>query len=157
MRLHTVVTLSLSAALLVGCSSQAAPPTAGSETPDASETTGSAPAQSSDDTVELTCAGFSDVLTIVDNAKTGFSEGRMAEQERIGWYQLATRVLDRLPSDGDDPVEVAVAELQAVAPVPLGGDPTEIGTVEWSDATWTLYQACDAAGFVPPTGSFTGG
>ncbi|MEK8225964.1 hypothetical protein NKG05_07660 [Oerskovia sp. M15] len=50
------------------------------------------------------CAAVSDVQTIVENADTALSEGRMATQEQQGWYVVAARTLHRIPSSGDSAV-----------------------------------------------------
>jgi hypothetical protein len=107
-----------------------------------------------------TCTAYGDVLTILENADLGLADGRMAEQERDGWYRLATRVLDRLPSGGDSAVQTAIAELQEVAPAVEPGEPTESagpGSPEWDDAQGALGTACDALGAPLSINVFTGG
>lgn len=52
------------------------------------------------------------MLTIVENADVALAEGRMAAQEHDGWYRLATRALQRLPSGGDGDVQTAIGDLQ---------------------------------------------
>ncbi|HZK05226.1 MAG TPA: hypothetical protein VFC82_05180 [Actinomycetaceae bacterium] len=109
---------------------------------------------------EAACTGFSDVMTIVENADTGVGDGRMDPQEQQGWYRLATRVLDRLPSGGDGAVDLAVVDLQGIAPAVAPGAGTEvvgIGSPEWHSATETLADACGAAGVELTIDVFTGG
>lgn len=116
------------------------------------------PADAMDDAALCTAAG--DVLTILENADLGLDTGRMAEQERDGWYQLAARVLDRLPSTGESPVRTAIGELQAIAPgVPPGaaGDTSGVRSAAWVDAEDALEAACDDAGAPLAIGVFTGG
>lgn len=106
------------------------------------------------------CAAYGDVLTILGNADLGLDQGRMDQQERTGWYQLATRVLDRLPSSGDSAVHSAIAELQEVAPaIPKGGgeDPTGVRSPQWVSAERALGNACDALGVPLEMSAFTGG
>lgn len=107
-----------------------------------------------------TCAAFGDVLTIVENADIGLADGRMEPQEHQGWYQLATRVLGRLPAAGDGAVPTAVARLQEIAPaVPSGGvhEPAGVRTPEWYDAMDELSAACDDLGVPLAISMFTGG
>jgi hypothetical protein len=84
----------------------------------------------------------------------------MAAQEQQGWYQLATRVLDRLPSGGGTDVLAAIGALQAAAPaVPSGtfAESTGVGSPAWSQAAADLGDACDAAGAPLAISMFTGG
>ncbi|QGH68188.1 hypothetical protein [Pseudactinotalea sp. HY158] len=106
------------------------------------------------------CVGFGDVMTILDNADLALDEGRMETQEHQGWYRLATRVLDLLPSDGDSTVARAIAELQAIAPaIPAGGgeEPTSVRSPEWITAEQGLSLACDELGVPLTISVFTGG
>lgn len=106
------------------------------------------------------CTAFGDVLTIVENADIGLADGRMEAQEHHGWYQLATRVLDRLPSSGDSAVQTAIGELQEVAPaVPSGAfaESTGVGSPAWSQAEGDLGAACDELGAPLAVSMFTGG
>lgn len=106
------------------------------------------------------CAAFGDVLTIVENADLGLEDGRMEAQEHGGWYRLATRVLDRLPSAGDSPVHSAITQLQEVAPaVPSGAGAAPIGvrSTEWYNAMDDLGAACDDIGAPLAINVFTGG
>lgn len=106
------------------------------------------------------CTAFGDVLTIVENADLALAGGRMEAQEHAGWYQLATRVLDRLPSGGDTAVQVAIGELQeaapAVAPGAFAGS-TGVRSPEWSQAEADLGVACEELGAPLAISMFTGG
>ncbi|WP_447924577.1 hypothetical protein [Georgenia muralis] len=106
------------------------------------------------------CTAYGDVLTILENADLGLDDGRMEEQEHEGWYRLATRVLDRLPSSGGSTVRDAIADLQAVAPaIPSGaaGDPAGVRATEWYVAEEHLGAACDDLGAPLAINVFTGG
>ncbi len=109
---------------------------------------------------DAACTAFGDVLTIVENADVALAEGRMAAQEQHGWYQLATRVLGRLPADGGTDVQAAIGALQAAAPaVPSGAsaESTGVGSPAWSQAATDLGTACDAVGAPLAISAFTGG
>ncbi len=155
----------LSTAVLVGCGSGGAGPTDGTEEPEAASSAAPSPAtdapadDGAPDDAE-TCVAYSDVMTIVENADLGLADGRMAEQERDGWYRLATRVLGRLPSGGDSAVQTAVGELQAAAPAVAVGtfaESTGVGSPEWSQAQADLGDACEALGTPLTIAPFTGG
>jgi len=106
------------------------------------------------------CTAFGDVLTILANADLGLAEGRMAAQEQHGWYKLATRVLDRLPSDAGTAVQTAVGALQAAAPaVPPGAfaESTGVRSPAWSEAEVDLAAACEEVGSPLAIQAFTGG
>jgi len=106
------------------------------------------------------CVAYGDVLTIAENADLGLADGRMEEQERHGWYQLATRVLGRLPSGGDSAVQTAIGELQEIAPAVAPGaysESTGVRSPEWWEAEVDLAEACDALGAPLATSVFTGG
>lgn len=106
------------------------------------------------------CVAFGDVLTIVENADLAFAEGRMAAQEQLGWYRLATRVLDRLPSGGDSAVQAAIGALQTASPaVPAGTsvESTGVRSPAWDQAQGDLADACDEAGAPLAISVFTGG
>lgn len=84
----------------------------------------------------------------------------MAAQEHEGWYPLATRVLDRLPSTGDGAVPGAIAQLQELAPaVPAGAghEPSGVRSPERYDAEGVLGSACDDLGVLLAIDVFTGG
>ncbi|WP_340696928.1 hypothetical protein [Cellulosimicrobium funkei] len=155
----------LSTAVLVGCGSGGAGPADGTEEPAAASSAApspatDAPAQDGAPDDAATCVASSDVMTIVENADLGLADGRMAEQERDGWYRLATRVLGRLPSGGDSAVQTAVAELQAAAPAVAVGtfaESTGVGSPEWSQAQADLGDACEALGAPLTIAPFTGG
>lgn len=154
----------LSTAVLGGCSADGesdagqieAPPagTAQEQPSSAAPPVGGAP-----DDAAL-CTAFGDVLTIVENADLGLAGGRMEAQEHEGWYRLATRVLDRLPSTGESAVHTAISELQEIAPVVpsgAGADPSGLRSPEWYDAESVLSAACDDLGAPPAISVFTGG
>ena len=106
-----------------------------------------------------TCTGFNDVVTITANADPGLGDGRMAEQEQQGWYRLATRVLDGVPTGGEGEVSDAVAALKDVAPVVALGamGTTGIGSAEWNSAVQELSDDCAAAGAEMAVEMYTGG
>ncbi|MGW6227963.1 hypothetical protein ACWFQT_12675 [Cellulosimicrobium cellulans] len=153
-----VTAVVLGAVVLSGCDgdgeADAAPPAA----PDVAAVEDAA----GDDTAEdaAACAAYGDVLTILENADLSLADGRMDAQERDGWYRLVTRVLDRLPSDGDTAVQTAIGELQEVAPaLPPGAfaESTGVHSPEWDDAEGDLGDACDAVGAPLTIDMFTGG
>lgn len=106
------------------------------------------------------CAAVSDVMTIVENADIALSEGRTAVQEQQGWYEVATRALDRIPSSGDSAVSVGVTDLKAAAPAVDAGtaaEPVGIRSGAWNDALATLDEPCLAVGAGLTISLFTGG
>lgn len=106
------------------------------------------------------CAAVSDVMTIVENADIARTEGRMAAQEQQGWYAVATRALDRIPSNGDGAVDQGVADLKHAAPAVAAGtaaEPAGIRSDAWNDALATLDEPCRAAGAELAISMFTGG
>ncbi len=155
----------LSTAVLGGCGSGGSGPADGTAGPEAASSAAPSPATAvpaedgaADDAA--TCVASSDVMTIVETADLGLADGRMAEQERDGWYELATRVLGRLPSGGDSAVQTAVGDLQAAAPAVAVGtfaESTGVGSPEWSQAQADLGDACEALGTPLTTAPFTGG
>jgi hypothetical protein len=124
------------------------------------ETTPEETPASAASTDALTCAGANDVRTIVANADSGFADGRMAAQEQEGWYSVAARVLDRLPSGDGGEVSEAVAALKQIAPaVALGAVQTStgMGSTEWFSGMEDLGTACEGVGVEPAAERFTGG
>lgn len=117
------------------------------------------PASAGTTTDVSTCTGFNDVATITANADAGLRDGRMAAQEQQGWYRLATRVLDGVPTSGEGEVSDAAAALKDVAPmVTLGAmGTTGIGSAEWDSAVQELSEACTAAGAEMAIEMYTGG
>lgn len=106
------------------------------------------------------CAAVSDVMTIVDNADIALREGRMAAQEQEGWYEVATRTLDRIPSSDDGAVSQGVADLKEAAPaVKAGtkGEPVGVRSDAWHDALATLDEPCLAVDSQLAISAFTGG
>lgn len=113
----------------------------------------------SDRAVEL-CREFGDVLTIVNNADNALREQRMAELEHQGWQRLASRVLDRLDTEGAGAVGEAVSELQQIAvAVPFGGGAgvEAFGSDEWYAGYQSLMGACEDAGTELASEGFVGG
>lgn len=117
------------------------------------------PASAAPTTDAMTCTGFNDALTIISNADAGLSEGRMAEQEQQGWYRLATRILDGVPTRGEGAVSDVTIEMKGIAPrLALGAiGTTGIGSVEWDVARDALSAACSDAGTEMAVEQFTGG
>ncbi|OLT53549.1 hypothetical protein BJF88_10975 [Cellulosimicrobium sp. CUA-896] len=143
--------LVLSTAAVSGCSAdgeadarQLDPPPASTAAQQPSATP--AEAETPDDAA--LCTAFGDVLTILENADVGLADGRMEAQERDGWYRLATRVLDRLPSSGDSAVQTAIGDLQAS---------TAVDSPAWGEAERALGAACDDVGAPLAITMFTGG
>jgi hypothetical protein len=148
----TLSSLALAGALaLSGCATaaEAKPPASQSAAPAAAEST----------TDAESCTGFNDVLTITTNADKGLRDARMAEQEQMGWYRLATRILDGVPTSGQGAVSDTIAALKSIAPeIKLGAiEPTEIGSTEWNQGVQDLSTACAAAGTEMAAESYTGG
>lgn len=110
-------------------------------------------------TDEVTCTAFGDVLTIVGNVDVARREGRMEEPEQQGWYGLATRVLDRIPTRGEGAVSDAIGALQELAPATAQGvvGTPGFGTAEWIRGTQALASACADAGAETTVEGFTGG
>ena len=146
----TIASFALAGALagalaLSGCTAEPAP----SATPAAAVAT----------TDAVTCFAVGDVLTITANADAGLRESRMAAQEQQGWYRLATRVLERVPTSGEGDVSEAVGALKDMAPVITLGAvaATGIGSAEWYEGLDDLYLACSDAGAETAVQMFTGG
>ena len=106
------------------------------------------------------CAAVSDVQSIVENADIALAEGRMAVQEQQGWYEVATRVLHRIPSSGDSAVSQGVADLQEAVPAVESWartEPTVIRSDAWRDALDALFEPCQAVDSELAISMFTGG
>ncbi len=133
--------------VLTGCSAQAEP------SPPATPVSASASSDAE------TCAAFGDVMTMTANADVGLRDGRMAQQEQQGWYRLAARVLDRVPTSGDGAVSDAVDALKDIVPAPAPGamGTSAFGSDEWNSAQHVLATACTAAGSELTISMFTGG
>jgi hypothetical protein len=109
-------------------------------------------------TDEESCAGFGDIMTIMHNVGAAVHDGRMTEQEKAGWYGLATRVLDRVPASGEGPISDALTALQESAPaVEPGGSSTGIESDAWNAAGTELREACEAEGYDASAVGFIGG
>ena len=117
------------------------------------------PASSPSSSDAESCGAFGDVMTITANADVGLRDGRMAEQEQQGWYRLAARVLDRVPTSGDGAVSDAVEALKDVVPAPAPGamGTSAFGSDEWNNAQHVLASACTEAGLELTISMFTGG
>jgi hypothetical protein len=83
----------------------------------------------------------------------------MEAQERDGWYRLATRDFQRIPTQSTSPVSQKVAEIQATIPKTNPGAYTEpvVGTDEWKAASAELVLLCRTAGTEVIVQGFTGG
>lgn len=106
------------------------------------------------------CSALSDVVTIVENADLGVSAGRMEVQEQQGWYELAARVLGRIPSSDDTVLGRGIADLQAIAPGVGAGEgttPEGFDSLAWHDTLATLVGPCEAVDAELVIASFTGG
>jgi hypothetical protein len=118
-----------------------------------------APTSAPTTTDQMTCAGISDVLTIMANADAGLRDGRMAAQEQQGWYRLATRVLEGVPVRGEGAVSDAADALKNVAPaigIAAMGT-TGMGSAEWDGGLQELSYACSEADSETAINMFTGG
>ncbi|QUB99080.1 hypothetical protein [Cellulosimicrobium cellulans] len=153
----------LSATAMGGCSAEGEAHAEQIETPQAS-TAAQQPSPVDPPEVDalddaVICTAYGDVTTIAENADLALAEGRMEAQERDGWYRLATRVLDRLPSAGDSAVQTAIGELKEIAPVTSGafGESTGVRSPEWNDVQGDLGDACDGLGAPLAITMFTGG
>jgi hypothetical protein len=151
--------LALSAVVAMSaCSAGGSTDAAGTPTPEASSTITLASEETSID--QDACTSFFDVLTITANADVALSEGRMAQLEHDGWYPLAVRVLDRIPSDEESAVSDAINNLKSVAPA---GDHqgyesfTAIGSAEWNTGLDQLRTACADVDVELGLAMFTGG
>ncbi|MEP7764313.1 hypothetical protein [Sanguibacter sp. 25GB23B1] len=106
------------------------------------------------------CVALSDVMTIVENADLGVGAGRMEVQEQQGWYELAARVLGRIPSSDDTVVGRGIADLQAIAPGLAAGEGTMregFDAPAWHDTLATLVGPCEAVDAELVITPFTGG
>lgn len=139
-----------------GCATVAAP--SETATP-AADPTSAAEATTPQTTDEDTCMAFGDVITIMNNSQAAVTDGRMGEQEQLGWLRLATRVQDRIPTTGEGPIADALAAVQAAAPaIPPGSTDTPgIRSDGWMTASTDLREACDAAGYEFASEGFVGG
>lgn len=117
------------------------------------------PASAGSTTDTMTCTGFNDVLTIAANADAGLRDGRMAAQEQQGWYRLAVRVLDGVPTRGEGAVSDAAAALKNAAPaIDLGAmGTTGIGSAEWNIGLDEMSAACTETDAETAVEMFTGG
>ena len=71
----------------------------------------------------------------------------MGQQERSGWYALASRVLGNIPSADEGPVAEALAALKEEVPAVQDIGQTNFGTPGGPVFGADLYKACEAAGF----------
>ncbi|WP_309615885.1 hypothetical protein [Salinibacterium sp.] len=117
------------------------------------------PASAAVTTDKETCSMFGGVLTVVANADAGVRDGRMEAQEQQGWYRLATRILDRVPTATEGAVSDAINSLKDAAPIIAQakmGTPG-IGSAGWDSGYQTLSEACSNAGAELALEMFTGG
>lgn len=153
----------LSATVLGGCSADDEALAEEIETPQAStaaqQSSPAAPPEVDALGDAAICTAYGDVMTIAENADLALAEGRMEARERDGWYRLATRVLDRLPSAGDGAVQAAIGELKEIAPVTSGalGESSGVRSPEWNDVQGDLGDACEDLGAPLAITMFTGG
>lgn len=106
------------------------------------------------------CSALSDVMTIVENADLGVGTGRMEVQEQQGWYELAARVLGRIPSSDDTVVGQGIADLQEIAPGAAVGEGTTtqgVGSPAWHATLATLAGPCEGVDAELVITPFTGG
>jgi hypothetical protein len=125
----------------------------------APESTAASSSPTTETTDEETCVVFGDVLTITSNADAGLRDGRMATQEQQGWYRLASRVLDRVPTRGEGAVSDAIASLKhAVPAVAPGAMPlSAFGSDAWNSGQQALFDACADVDVEITIQMFTGG
>jgi hypothetical protein len=144
---------------LAGCGSttESAPPTGPASTAPASSAASSSPTTATTD--EETCVVFGDVLTITSNADAGLRDGRMATQEQQGWYRLASRVLDRVPTRGEGAVSDAIASLKHAVPAVAPGAMalSAFGSDDWNRGQQALFDACADVDVDVTIQMFTGG
>ncbi|MFF7294207.1 hypothetical protein ACFY9N_16880 [Microbacterium sp. NPDC008134] len=146
----------LAVLLAAGCAAAESP---ADDAPTATSTSVPADADAGTATDEESCAGFSDVMTILHNVGAAVHDGRMTDQEKSGWYALATRVLDRVPATGEGPISDALTATQEAAPaVAIGaGGSTGIESDAWNAAGGELREACEAEGYQVVAEGFVGG
>lgn len=153
----TLVALALAVTALAGCTATAPPATDPPPTPAISAAPEPASVETTAAQDEVTCAAFGDVQTIVTNAYVAFDDDRMGQQEKSGWYALASRVLANIPSADEGPVAEALAALKEEVPAVQGIDPTNIGIDDGTLVGEDLFKACEAGGFEVTMHGFTGG
>ncbi|MBF4633520.1 hypothetical protein ITJ38_03780 [Agreia pratensis] len=152
-RVLHVVGIAAAAQLLVGCAGSSAPASEPSATATPTPTSSAVSATES-------CDQFGDVLTVLQNARTSFREGRTSQQEYSGATRLAARILSRIPSEPGTAVGNALTELQSVAPAAAVGvvatsfDPDG---PEWNAATDKFTAACKSEGAEVGVSAWTGG
>lgn len=153
----TLAALALAVTALAGCSATA--PAAADPPP--TQTVSAAPEPASLETTaapdEVTCEAFGDVVDILGNVDVAFNEDRMGQQEKSGWYALASRVLANIPSADEGPVADALAALKQEVPAVQGAGRVNFGTPHGPVFGVDLYKACKAAGFEVTLNGFTGG
>jgi hypothetical protein len=155
--------LAVSIALaLAGCATTAesALPAGPASTAPAPSAAASAPTiASTASTDKETCVVFGDVLTITSNADAGLRDGRMATQEQQGWYRLASRVLDRVPTRGEGAVSDAIASLKHAVPAVAPGAMalSAFGSDDWNRGQQALFDACADVDVDVAIQMFTGG
>jgi len=106
------------------------------------------------------CEAVSDVMTVAENVAVAVGEARMTAQEQQGWYQVASRMLDRIPVTGDAAVDQGVEGLRAAVPAVAAGaraEPFELTSDAWNEALASLDEPCLAADAELAVSVFTGG
>jgi hypothetical protein len=148
-----VVGIAVAAQLLVGCAGSSAPASEQASTASPTPTSSVVSAAES-------CDQFGDVLTVLQNARTSFREGRTSQQEYSGATRLAARILSRIPGEPGTGVGDALTELQSVAPAaPMGVVATSFDPEgpQWDAATAAFTAACAAEGAEVAVSAWTGG
>lgn len=153
----TLAALALAATTLAGCTATAPAVADPTRTPTPTVSAAPASAETTAAPDEVTCAAFGDVVNILGNVDRAFHDERMGQQEKRGWYALASRVLANIPSADEGPVAEALAAVKAEVPAVQGIDPVNFGTPGGPVFGADLYEACKAAGFEVVLSGFTGG
>lgn len=94
-----------------------------------------------------TCAELGDVLTLTQNARSAYLDGRISDQEYDGTLRLAARVLHRI--DPSPELEAAVAAAREVAPshaIGVIAEPVDIESEEWWVVVDGFIAGCRDAG-----------
>ena len=150
-----VSALVIAGLVLTGCGASAEP----AATPPAEMT--QADAAENDVALDVAaCEAISDVLTIVENADIALREGRMAAQEQQGWYKIAVRTLDRIPSTGDGAISQGVADMKEAGPAVdawMSPEPVVIDLRPWLGVFIDLEEPCLAVDVQLAVSMFTGG
>lgn len=98
-------------------------------------------------TDEHMCWQYSDTQTLIWNMNLANDEGRLVGNEWDGIVRLAMRQIDYIRVDPSTDVGQAIAALQELVPDSrVGGHPNrpDLDSVEWTDATHAVRDACVA-------------